>query len=74
MYQWLLTFLEVLSPTSPIHAFMEPFIVRKIKCAFLLKFKAYIYCISAQTGQPDCDITNHTSGVNQTAKPMKLIH
>ena len=30
--QWFLTLLEVLNPTSSIHAFIEPFVDGKIKC------------------------------------------
>ena len=33
-----------------------------------------IYCISAQTGQAELDITKDTSGINQTAEPLKLTH
>ena len=30
-----------------------------------------IYCVSAQAGYAERDITNHTNGVNQTAQPLK---
>ena len=33
-----------------------------------------IYLISAQTGQTKHDVTNHTSGVNQTTELLKLTH
>ena len=32
------------------------------------------YFVSAETGQADCDVTNHTSGVKKTTAPLKLIH
>ena len=41
---------------------------------FLQIQNTFIYCVSAQTGQAECDVTNHVSGVNQTAKPPKLTH
>ena len=33
-----------------------------------------IYCISAQIGQAERDVTDHTCRVNQTTKPLKLTH
>ena len=60
--QWFITFLEVLNTASFIHAFVEPFVVG----AFFSHSKHVyitIYCISSQT-----------SGVNQTAEPLKLTH
>ena len=32
LHPWFLTLLEVLNPTRSIHAFIEPFVVAKIKC------------------------------------------
>ena len=36
--QWFLTLLEVLNPSSSIHAFIEPFVVGKIKCVLWILF------------------------------------
>ena len=36
--QWFLTLLEVLNPSSSIHAFIEPFVVAKIKCVSWILF------------------------------------
>ena len=33
-----------------------------------------MYCITAETGHANRDVTNHTSGVNQSTEPLKLIH
>ena len=41
--QWFLTFLEVLNPTSSIHAVIDPFIVAKMQCGFFFKFKTHVY-------------------------------
>ena len=41
--QWFLTFLEVLSPTCPIHALIEPFVIGKMKSALFFKFKSHAY-------------------------------
>ena len=76
--QWSLTLLEVPSPTSSIRAFNGPFVVGKIKCVVFSSNSKHvyitIYCISAQTGQAERDVMNHTSGMNQTAEPLKLTH
>ena len=73
LHQCFLSFLEVLNPTSAIHVFIKPFIVGKIQCAFLFTFKAYVFCISTQSGQAERDVTHRTRWVNETAQPMKLI-
>ena len=43
--QWFLTLLEVLNPTSSTHAFIEPFVVTKIKCFPLIKIYVYNYIL-----------------------------
>ena len=43
LVQWFLTLLEVLMLTSSIYAFMEPFVVGKIKLVFFLRIQ--IICI-----------------------------
>ena len=40
--QWFPTALEVLNPTSSTHAFIEPFVVEKIKLK-LFQFQTYVY-------------------------------
>ena len=40
--QWFLTLLEVLNPTSSIQAFIEPFVVGKIKCVLSTFFFTFI--------------------------------
>ena len=62
--QWFLALLEVLNRTSSIHAFIEPFVVGDLFSSSNSKHMYLtIYCIIAQT-----------SGVNQTAEPLKLTH
>ena len=51
LWQWFLTLLIVLNPSSSIHGFKENFLVRKVKSAFFFEFKTYVYFISTQTGK-----------------------
>ena len=64
LYQWFLTLLEVLNRTSSIHAAIELFVIEAFSSSSNAKHVYItIYCISA-----------HTSGVTQTAEPLKLTH
>ena len=57
--------------------FIEPFEIGKIECAVCSNLEHMyisICCGSAQTGQAERDVTDHTSGVNQTTEPLKLTH
>ena len=50
--QWLLSLLDVIDPTSCMHAFMKPFVKNKIKCAFYLQSQNMQYT-SYITGQSE---------------------
>ena len=50
--QWFLTLLEVLNPTSSIHAFIEPFVVGKIKCVAWILFYFYFYRSKPLAAEP----------------------
>ena len=59
------------NPTSSESAFIE--IWNNKMCSFSSNARHMqipLYCISAQTGKEERDITIHTSGVNQTTKPL----
>ena len=56
--QWFLTLVEVLNPTSSIHAFIEPFVVAKIKCeSWILFFLLLLLKISCRR-TPETDSPN----------------
>ena len=65
--------LEAVNPTTSMHEFIEPVVVGKIKCAFCSSTSKHlhltVHCIGAQTSEAKRDVTNHTSGVNQTPNP-----
>ena len=75
--KWFLTLLEVPHPTSTTHAFIKSLVVGQIECASSSNskdMKITIYCVSSQAGQPEGDNRNHTTGMNQITKPLKLTH
>ena len=53
--QWFSTLLEIFDLTSSITAFIEPFVVGKVKCALFSSNSEHMYttifCINAQTFQ-----------------------
>ena len=56
------------SPTSSIYAFIVPNVVEKENAHFSSNSKYMCITDTAQTGQEERDVTNHTNGINQTAR------
>ena len=60
------------------NAFHKPLVLENMHCVLFSSNYKYmytiIYCISAQTSQVGHDITNNTSGVNQTILNPKPTH